>query len=64
MQRIRAALEDADNSRARASASARLQLRELWCVAYDAEDVVGECEYEAARRGAEALDTGAGVAAP
>nr|CAB3486843.1 unnamed protein product [Digitaria exilis] len=57
MMRIRAVLEDAaDSSRARASAAARLRLRELRCVAYDAEDVVGECEYEATRRGAEALD--------
>jgi hypothetical protein len=61
MRRIRAALEDhADGSRGRAarsaSAAASLRLRELRCVAYDAEDVVGECEYEAARREAEALD--------
>ncbi|KAF8697186.1 hypothetical protein HU200_036187 [Digitaria exilis] len=57
MLRIRAALEDAaDSSRARASAAARLRLRELRCVAYDAEDLVGECGYEAARRGAVALD--------
>ncbi|CAL5032501.1 unnamed protein product [Urochloa decumbens] len=59
MRRIRAALEDADDGRAAgpASAAASLRLRELRRVAYDAEDVVGECEYEAARRGAaEALD--------
>ncbi|CAL5027888.1 unnamed protein product [Urochloa decumbens] len=59
MRRIRAALEDADGGRAAgpASAAASLRLSELRRVAYDAEDVVGECEYEAARRGAaEALD--------
>ncbi|RLM74485.1 hypothetical protein C2845_PM15G06100 [Panicum miliaceum] len=56
MRRICAALEDADGSRGRASAAARLRLRELRCVAYDAEDVVGEWEYETARRGAEPVD--------
>jgi len=56
MRRIRAALDDGSPPRhARASSAvARLRLRELRALAYDAEDVVGECEYEAARRGAEA----------
>ncbi|KAJ1270633.1 hypothetical protein BS78_06G067600 [Paspalum vaginatum] len=46
MRRIRAALDD--GSPPRASAAARLRLRELRALAYDAEDVVGECQYEAA----------------
>lgn len=58
MRRIRAAIDDGFPSRApgSASASARLRLRELRGLAYDAEDVVSECEYEAVRHRAEALD--------
>jgi hypothetical protein len=58
MRRIRAAIDDGFPSGApgSASASAKLRLRELRGLAYDAEDVVSECEYEAVRRRAEALD--------
>ncbi|KAL6890327.1 hypothetical protein ACP4OV_009090 [Aristida adscensionis] len=60
MHRIRALLHDAEEHWNIREESAKLRLRELKEVAYDAEDVVEEYEYVVNRRTAEALRQSAG----